>query len=194
MRVGSFATPFDVGGVPRPVLVLVVSSVGTLVGLGIFMLLSARLLGPSAAEGFGRVALAGARYRLAGARSRPSADSDAPAVAVTAESATVAPPADVVGPVWGGSIRSEGLRFTVPPSPGTDRCRIVSRLVPLRSEPDEFCRTYVGRLDIGDEVDVVRQEGPFCLVRTPSGAEGWVPGLTLTGSSGTRPEVADHER
>jgi hypothetical protein len=72
-----------------------------------------------------------------------------------------------------------------PPARGLDRCRVSSRLVPLRSEPDVVDGLLLGRLDIGDEVDVLRQEGTHCYVRTPSGAEGWVPGLALAAWPGT---------
>jgi hypothetical protein len=95
----------------------------------------------------------------------------------------MAPRADTVDPVWSGSIHRAPILFNAPPSAGIDRCRIVSRLVPLRSEPDELSWANPERLDVGDEVDVLRQEGPYCFVRTASGSEGWVPGLTLTGAS-----------
>ena len=87
---------------------------------------------------------------------------------------------------WPGGGSPEGaIPGGAPPTRGLDRCRVSSRLVPLRSEPDVVDGLLLGRLDIGDEVDVLRQEGTHCLVRTPSGAEGWVPGLALTGGLGT---------
>jgi hypothetical protein len=168
-------------------LALAVSSAGTLAGLGLFVLLSARLIGGSPGGALRLVPVAGRRTRR----------NDQPVESVPEQTPTsdvMAPPAGTVDPVWSGSIHRAPILFNAPPSPGIDRCRIVSRLVPLRSEPDELSRLYSARLDVGDEVDVVRQDGPFCFVRTPSGAEGWVPGLTLTGASVTAQEAPDDGR
>ena len=37
----------------------------------------------------------------------------------------------------------------------------------------------VARLDRGDEVELIRSEGSYWLVRTPYGEEGWVHQMTL---------------
>jgi hypothetical protein len=154
-------------------LALAVSSAGTLAGLLLFVLLSARLIGGSPGGGLRFAPVAGRRTRR---HDQPVESLPEP----TPTSALKAPPADTV---WSGLILRAPILFITPPSPGIDRCRIVSRLVPLRSEPDEFSWADPERLDVGDEVDVLRQDGPFCFVRTASGSEGWVPGLTLTGAS-----------
>ena len=169
----SWSAIFDLNNVPQPMLALAVSSAGTLAGLLLFVLLSARLIGGSPGGGLRLVPLAGRRTRQ---HDQPVESLPEP----TPTSALKAPPAD---PVWSGSILRAPILFITPPSPGIDRCRIVSRLVPLRSERDEFSWADPERLDVGDEVDVLRQDGPFCFVRTASGSEGWVPGLTLTGAS-----------
>jgi hypothetical protein len=82
---------------------------------------------------------------------------------------------------WGTRSTRESLVFDTPPAPDVERCRVAYRLVRLSSMADEVLGEEIGRLDRGDEVDVLAHEGGFCWVRTPSGAEGWVPGLTLTG-------------
>jgi len=182
----SWSTIFDLNHVPRPLLALAVSSAGTLAGLGLFVLLSGRLLGASRGGGLRLAPVAGRRTRR----------NDQPVESVpepTPTSDVMAPPA-AVDPAWSGSKSRAPILFSAPPGPGIDRCRIVSRLVPLRSEPDELSRLYSARLDVGDEVDVLRQDGPFCFVQTPSGAEGWVPGLTLTGASVTAQEAPDDGR
>lgn len=183
---------FDVGSIPRPLLALFVSSISTVVGLGFFKLLSTRALGLSITGRMSTVAV----LRERSGRQAPLDDA-AFAASPAAEPASAR--TQQVDPAWGGSIREQELRFSAPPEPGIDRCRVVSRLVPLRTEPDEFSPSYAERLDVGDEVDVLRQEGPYCLVRTPSGLEGWVPGLALTGTGrtgtgGTAPEATSDER
>jgi len=182
----SWSAILDLNQWPQPMLALAVSSAGTLAGLGLFVLLSARLIGGSPGGGLRLALVAGRRTRR---NDQPVESVQAP----TPTSDVMAGPADTVDPAWSGSIRRAPILFIARPSPGIDRCRIVSRLVPLRSEPDELSRLYSARLDVGDEVDVLRQDGPFCFVRTPSGAEGWVPGLTLTGASVTPQEGSGDE-
>jgi hypothetical protein len=146
-----------------------VASISTIVGLGLFAVLAARLLGFGPAGG--RLA------PVAGGRRRRT---DTPlAVAVAVPPPEPPSPAVVIDPARAASIRRAPILFGAPPALGLDRCRVSSRLVPLRSEPDVVDGLLLGRLDIGDEVDVLRQEGTHCYVRTPSGAEGWVPGLAL---------------
>jgi hypothetical protein len=105
----------------------------------------------------------------------------------------VVPPAEAtrptaeLDPARAAAIRRPPVLFSAPPSRGSDRCHVSARLVPLRSEPGDLDGRLVGRLDIGDEVDVLRQEGTHCFVRTPSGAEGWVPGHALIGRPRTLP-------
>jgi len=175
------AAPFDVGGLPRPVLALIVAAISTAVGLGLFLLLATPVLGLAPNSGLRLLPLARRRSR------RPdltveSAGVAAPAIAV------LLPPDEVLDPAAGARRRLPVL-FTAPAASGVDRCHVVSRLVPLRSEPDELGGRLLGRLDAGDEVDVIRQEGTHCLVRTPSGAEGWLPGLALALAGGPTREV-----
>jgi hypothetical protein len=185
----SWTAAFDLIDVPRPWLALAVSSVGTAAGLALFILLSGRVARPWTGAGGRLVFAAAARNRR---RPEPPLE---PAPASSIASAVSAPTSENADPTWSGSITRPPIVFSAPPEPGVDRCRVVSRLVPLRSEPGEFSGSYSMRLDPGDEVDVLRQDGPYCLVRTPSGAEGWLPGLTLTGASPTTPtEVPDDER
>ncbi|HEX4897731.1 MAG TPA: hypothetical protein VFV53_05165 [Candidatus Limnocylindrales bacterium] len=151
------------------------ASISTIVGLGLFAVLAARL------AGFGP---AGGRLApVAGGRRRRT---DTPLALVTPVPPPAATsPAVILDPARAASIRRAPILFGAPPARGLDRCRVSSRLVPLRSEPDVVDGLLLGRLDIGDEVDVLRQEGTHCYVRTPSGAEGWVPGLALAGGGGT---------
>jgi hypothetical protein len=159
---------------------LAVAGVGTVVGLGLFMLLSIRLLGTGLA--LRPMTLAGAR--VAGAPADVAVEvRPVPDLLV----GTIVPVVDddAAGPF---AMSREPMRFGAPPAKGIDRCRVVSRLVALRREPDELSWPHPDRLDVGDEVDVLRQDGTHCYVRTPHGLEGWVPGLTLSGMKPPEPE------
>jgi hypothetical protein len=37
------------------------------------------------------------------------------------------------------------------------------------------------RLDRGDEIEILGQEGSYLQVRTPTGATGWIPNLSIIG-------------
>jgi hypothetical protein len=73
-----------------------------------------------------------------------------------------------------------------------ERRIVMSRLVAVRAEPDDVSRPNAERLDVGDEVEVLGLQGPYCQIRTPSGNEGWVPGLSLTAVRGAV-EVSDDD-
>lgn len=179
---------------------LIVSGLGTVAGLWLFFALGGRLIGPAAgplsAIAFGR------------RRSRPAAEAGSASAAVAvagpppAAAPPVAPPDTVeetdedasgwgqAAHVWGGPIAGGALTFSEPPAPGVERRLVVSRLVAVRAEPDEMSRPNAERLDVGDEVEVLGLQGPYCQIRTPSGNEGWVPGLSLTAVSRVA-EVSD---
>jgi hypothetical protein len=171
------AGPLDLGSLPRPLLSLAVAAVGTVIGLGLFLILGVPLLGLAGGGGMPLAVLA--RRRSGRAATAVEASSMAAAVAMPA-------PDDVLDPAASTGHRAP-ITFAAAPARGVDRCRIGSRLVPLRSEPGELMGVLVGRLDVGDEVDVLRQEGTNCLVRTPSGAEGWVPGMALLSAGPVAP-------
>lgn len=168
------------GGDSRPLQELAVAGLGTVVGLGLFILLGTRLLGTRVAP---------RPLPLIATRASSSATDEAIEVWAVPDrvAGTIAPAIDddVAGTF--GATR-EPMRFVEPPQQGIDRCRVVSRLVALRREPDEVSWPHPDRLDVGDEVDVLRQDGPYCYVRTPVRVEGWVPGLTLSGVRAPDPE------
>jgi hypothetical protein len=45
--------------------------------------------------------------------------------------------------------------------------------------PDDVRSEEIGRLDRGDEVELLRTEAGFALVRTPDGLEGWVTEIAV---------------
>jgi SH3-like domain-containing protein len=62
-----------------------------------------------------------------------------------------------------------------------ERRTIGYRLVRMTEGPDDIRSREVGRLDRGDEVDVIGEHEGFLKVRTPSGLEGWVPRVVIIG-------------
>jgi hypothetical protein len=73
----------------------------------------------------------------------------------------------------------EPERFDSPPRGGADRRTIGYRLVRLSDGPDDLRSSEISRLDRGDEVEIIGDQGGFLQVRTPSGLEGWVPRIAI---------------
>jgi hypothetical protein len=103
-------------------------------------------------------------------------------------------------------VEAQRLTFehaVVEPTPDHERRRIRYRMVRLTDKPDEILGVELGRLDEGDEVELITSYGAYWRVRTPLGQEGWVHRMTLgeatagpgvTGSAWerrarTRPEI-----
>ena len=65
--------------------------------------------------------------------------------------------------------------------------RIVGyRLVFVSDRPTDNEAVELGRLDRGDEVDLLRLENGFALVKAPDGLRGWVEASTLEVPAGDR--------
>jgi hypothetical protein len=75
----------------------------------------------------------------------------------------------------------EPIRFTKPPRKGVVRSTVAYRLVRVTDGPDDHESTEIGRLDRGDEVEVIGDSEGYLKVRTPSGLEGWIPRMVLLG-------------
>jgi hypothetical protein len=73
----------------------------------------------------------------------------------------------------------EPERFESPARKGIDRRTIGYRLVRLSDAPDDLRSSEVGRLDRGDEVEIIGDFAGFLQVRPPSGLEGWVPRIAI---------------
>jgi len=175
---GSGAASLFGGGLPRPLLSLLVATIGTVGGLGLFLVLGGWFLDPLAFGGLSLATIVAGRTRRRRNEPTPAAVPPPPAIVASAPVPEVAP----LDPSWSGLVRRESIRFEKPARRGVERCRVASRLVPLHAEPDPLS-PVLARLDSGDEVDVIRQEGSECFVRTPAGLEGWLPGLALTSLS-----------
>jgi len=91
-------------------------------------------------------------------------------------------PAEPSPPLWRRrTVAREPERFAASPRHGVERRTIGYRLVRMSDGPDEIRSAEVGRLDRGDEVEVIAEHEGFLQVRTPSGLEGWVPRVVIVG-------------
>jgi SH3 domain-containing protein len=75
---------------------------------------------------------------------------------------------------WGVPPPRAPVRFLGPAAPGVDRREIGYRLVRVADGPDDLRSDEVGRLDRGDQVEVLESKGSFVRVRGADGLEGWV--------------------
>ena len=65
--------------------------------------------------------------------------------------------------------------FDKPPAKDAERAKIGYRRVRISSKPDSVRSLELGRLDRGDEVEIVDSYEGFLQVRTPDGITGWIP-------------------
>lgn len=73
------------------------------------------------------------------------------------------------------------LVFDAPPKRDTVRRRITYRLVRMSDGPDDLRSREIMRLDRGDEIEILGQEGNYLQVRTPTDVVGWIPSLSIIG-------------
>jgi SH3-like domain-containing protein len=68
------------------------------------------------------------------------------------------------------------------PAKGADRARVGYRQVRVSSKPDAVRSVELGRLDRGDEVEILDSFEGFLQVRTPDDITGWILRHTLVGA------------
>jgi hypothetical protein len=73
------------------------------------------------------------------------------------------------------------LRFDAPPGPGVERRTVSYRQVRVGDGPDGVRSAEVGRLERGDEVEVIEWRDGTALVRNPDGLQGWIHSATIIG-------------
>jgi SH3-like domain-containing protein len=71
--------------------------------------------------------------------------------------------------------------FETPPAKGVERAKIGYRRVRISSEPDAVRSTELGRLDRGDEVEIVDSFEGYLQIRTTDGITGWILRHTIVG-------------
>jgi hypothetical protein len=72
--------------------------------------------------------------------------------------------------------------FDKPPARDAERAKVGYRRVRISSKPDAVRSRELGRLDRGDEVEIVDSYEGFLQVRTPDGITGWIPRHTIVGA------------
>ena len=72
--------------------------------------------------------------------------------------------------------------FEKPPARDAERAKIGYRRVRISSKPDSVRSLELGRLDRGDEVEIVNSYEGFLQVRTPDGITGWILRHTIVGA------------
>jgi hypothetical protein len=73
--------------------------------------------------------------------------------------------------------------FEKPAAKGVARAKVGYRQVRISSEPDALRSTELGRLDRGDEVEILDSHEGFLRVRTPDEITGWILRHTIVGGS-----------
>ena len=72
--------------------------------------------------------------------------------------------------------------FAKPPNSGVERAKVGYRRVRISSEPDAVRSVELGRLDRGDEVEILESHEGFLRVRTPDEITGWILRHTVVGA------------
>ena len=72
--------------------------------------------------------------------------------------------------------------FGKPAAKGVERARIGYRRVRISSKPDAVRSVERGRLDRGDEVEILDSYEGFLEIRTPDGITGWILRHTIVGA------------
>jgi hypothetical protein len=90
-------------------------------------------------------------------------------------------PARPTAPAAAAAAASARL-FDAPPKGGVDRAKVGYRRVRISSEPDAVRSTELGRLDRGDEVEILDSHEGFLRVRTPDDVTGWILRHTILGT------------
>ena len=71
--------------------------------------------------------------------------------------------------------------FAAPPAKGVERVKIGYRRVRVSSKPDAVRSVELGRLEQGDEVEILESYEGFLRVQTPDGTTGWIQRHTVVG-------------
>jgi hypothetical protein len=99
-------------------------------------------------------------------------------------------PADAIRPPWlqrsatgDDMVRAARVseRFDSPATPGVARHTITYRWVRISDGPDERASNEIGRVDRGDEVEVIDEDERALKIRTPGGLVGWIPRMVIVG-------------
>ena len=76
------------------------------------------------------------------------------------------------------------MRFSDPAATGVERRTVRYRLVRIGDGSDDVRSLELGRLDRGDEVEIVAWHEGHVQIRTPEGIVGWIASASILGSAG----------
>ena len=111
-----------------------------------------------------------------------------PQAPVRAQAAAVPPrPAAAIGTAAaiGASAAPRAPQvFVTPSTAGAERVKVGYRRVRVSSKPDAVRSVELGRLEQGDEVEILESYEGFLRVQTPDGITGWIQRHTVVGGSG----------
>jgi hypothetical protein len=105
----------------------------------------------------------------------------AAAVAMAVEPPPFPPPPVDSPPPWQVLTGRAPSRFDDAPKSGVERRTISYRFVRVSDGPDDLRSREIGRVDRGDEVEVLGDQDGMLRVRTAGGLEGWVPRVVIVG-------------
>jgi len=81
-----------------------------------------------------------------------------------------------------GGLARPALRFDKAPAKGVERRAIGYHQVRVSAGPDDVRTAELGRVDRGDEIELIGEDAGYLQVRTPTGLEGWVPRVVILGA------------
>ena len=84
-----------------------------------------------------------------------------------------------------GAAAAAKRTFDAPPKRGIARAKVGYRQVRISSEPDAVRSAELGRLDRGDEVEILELHEGFLQIRTPDDITGWILRHTIVGAPST---------
>ena len=73
--------------------------------------------------------------------------------------------------------------FDRPPAKGVERAKVGYRRVRISSKPDAIRSVERGRLERGDEIEILDSYEGFLEIRTPDGISGWILRHTIVGGT-----------
>jgi hypothetical protein len=154
------------GGMTSPLVVWLVTTAG---GVLLFLFLLRRQQDDDESWSNGMILAAASAAPAVMSDQAPPHAADSPATTRPVGRATMLPPAPP-------------RTFDKPPAKGVERARIGYRRVRISSKPDAVRSVELGRLDRGDEVDIIDSYEGFLQIRTPDGITGWILRHTIIGA------------
>lgn len=133
---------------------------------------------------FAAVVIPASRRRRAAAVEAPLVDTAAPASPtqlLLIPAPELAALADSGDSPWAAQPGREVRRFSGPAARGVERRTIGYRQVRVSAGPDDVRTPEVGRVDRGDEIEVIGEDASYFLIRTADGVQGWIPRFVILG-------------